>query len=99
MGGQPSAAQAGNMVRVTYQLLATMTESTQQDYLKTAKRALGLTWDEFAKRAGIHPRAFKTYRMPDGSGDHRPLPPLARKSIEQLLAEHRKSMSGASNRP
>ena len=72
-----------------------MNEPTQQDYLKAAKRSLGLTWDEFAAHAGIHPRAFKTYRMPDDSLDHRPLPALARRSIEQLLAQRRKAMPSA----
>ena len=72
-----------------------MNEPTQQDYLKAAKRTLGLTWDEFAAQAGIHPRAFKTYRMPDDSRDHRPLPALARRSIEQLLAQRRKAMPSA----
>ena len=83
------------MVRNTYPRTVIMTEPTQQDYLKAAKRTLGLTWDEFAAQAGIHPRAFKTYRMPDDSLDHRPLPALARRSIEQLLAQRRKAMPSA----
>ncbi|MCB1930808.1 MAG: hypothetical protein KDH17_22615 [Rhodocyclaceae bacterium] len=80
-----------------YHATTTMSEPTQQAYLKAAKRALGLTWDEFAAQAGIHPRAFKTYRMPEHSQDHRPLPALARRSIDQLLAQHQQLMSKASN--
>ena len=48
-----------------------MPDHSQEDYLKTAKRELGLTWDELAAQAGIHPRALKTYRMPVTSKDHR----------------------------
>lgn len=67
-----------------------MEDQSQQDYLKAAKEALGLEWDEFAAKAGIKPRAFKTYRMPDSSKDHRTLPDLARSAINRLLADHKK---------
>jgi len=59
-------------------------------YLHSAKDELGMTWDAFAEAAGIDPRALKNYRMPDNSGNKRPLPELGRRSIEQLLTEHRK---------
>lgn len=65
-------------------------EPTQQEYLRAAKEALSaiyprLTWDRFAEKAGIEPRAFKTYRMPADSNDYRTLPRLARNAIEALL--------------
>lgn len=73
-----------------------MKEESQQDYLKAAKATLGVEWDEFAEMAGIKPRAFKTYRMPDSSKDHRALPDLARRAIDVLLADHAKKMRRAS---
>lgn len=75
-----------------------MTKQSQQDYLRTAKEALGLNWDTFAEKAGIKPRAFKTYRMPDSSKDHRTLPDLARRAIDGLLAGHQKKMQRASRK-
>lgn len=72
-----------------------MTKQSQQDYLRAAKEALGLDWDAFAEMAGIKPRAFKTYRMPDSSKDHRTLPDLARRVIDGLLADHQKKMRRA----
>lgn len=68
-----------------------MTEQTQQEYLKAAKATLGLEWDDLAKKAGIKPRALKTYRMPDSSKDHRGLPDLARDAIDRLLADHKRA--------
>jgi len=65
-------------------------EPRQQDYLLAAKATLGLTWDELAVAAGIEPRALKNYRMPDGSQNHRGMPKLARRAIEQLLVAHEK---------
>jgi hypothetical protein len=61
---------------------------SQQDYLRAAKAALGMEWDEFAVAAGIKPRAFKNYRLPDHSDDHRRMPDLARRAVDQLLREH-----------
>jgi hypothetical protein len=72
-----------------------MTEQTQQEYLKAAKATLGVEWDDFAALAGIKPRAFKTYRMPDSSNDHRGLPNLARRAIDSLLSDHQKAMRKA----
>lgn len=67
-------------------------ENAQKSWLSAAKRSLSehhknLTWDGFAKLAGIDPRAFKTYRMPEGSVDYRVMPSLARSAIETLLAK------------
>ncbi|TBM41326.1 hypothetical protein [Vibrio cholerae] len=60
---------------------------TQKDYLNAAKKKLGITWDELAKKSNIHPRALKTYRMPYESKDYRAMPPLAKDAIERLLNE------------
>lgn len=67
-----------------------MGSSSQKSWLTAAKRTLskhhsGLTWDGFAKLAGIDPRAFKTYRMPEDSSDYRTMPSLARSAVENLL--------------
>ncbi len=66
------------------------TPMQQQDYLRAAKDELEVRWDDLAEMAGIAPRALKTYRLPDASADHRGMPNLARRSIDQLLAEHRR---------
>ena len=63
---------------------------SQQPYLQAAKAKLGMTWDALAVAAGIEPRALKNYRMPDGSQNHRGMPKLARRAIEQLLLAHEK---------
>jgi hypothetical protein len=63
---------------------------SQQSFLHAAKSELGLTWDALAVAAGIEPRALKNYRMPDESQNHRGMPKLARRAIEQLLTEHQK---------
>ena len=67
-----------------------MDYQSQQDYLKTAKAILEVEWDTFAEMAGIKPRAFKTYRMPNTSKDHRTLPNLARNAIDRLLDDQKK---------
>lgn len=67
-----------------------MTELTQLEYLQAAKEELGVMWDELAELAGINPRAFKTYRMPPASKDHRAMPNLAKNAIGALLVKHRK---------
>lgn len=66
-----------------------MAEQTQQEYLRSAKAVLGMEWDTLAQKAGIKPRAFKTYRMPVTSKDYRPLPALARSAIDRLLSDHK----------
>lgn len=62
---------------------------SQQDFLHEAKASLGLTWDALAVAAGIEPRALKNYRMPDESQNHRCMPRLARRAIDQLLEGRR----------
>lgn len=63
----------------------------QQLFLQAAKAEPGMTWDALAVAAGIEPRALKNYRMPDGSQNHRGMPKLARRAIEQLLLMHKKT--------
>jgi hypothetical protein len=65
--------------------LKSMSNPSQQDFLKAAKDQLGMTWDELATASGINPRALKTYRMPDTSKDFRPLPDLARAAVARLV--------------
>jgi hypothetical protein len=63
-------------------------EPSQQEFLRQAKEVLGLTWDALAEAAEINPRALKNYRLPDNSQDHRGMPLLARRAVENLLAVH-----------
>ena len=63
---------------------------SQQSFLHAVKAELGMTWDALAVAAGIEPRALKNYRMPDGSQNHRGMPKLARRAIEQLLLAHQR---------
>lgn len=65
-------------------------EQRQQEFLQAAKAELGLTWDELAEQSGIAPRALKNYRMPDDSQNHRGMPSLARRAVQQLLDAHAK---------
>lgn len=65
-------------------------EPTQQEFLQAAKAELCLTWDELAEQSGIAPRALKNYRMPDHSQNHRCMPSLARRAVQQLLEAHAK---------
>jgi hypothetical protein len=65
-------------------------EQAQQDFLREAKATLGLTWDDLAVKAGIVPRTFQNYRLPDDSANHRTMPRLAREAIQRLLDDHAK---------
>jgi hypothetical protein len=63
---------------------------SQKAWLAAVKRTLskerpGLTWDELADMAGIDPRAFKTYRMPESSADFRRMPSLVQAAIKALV--------------
>jgi predicted PP-loop superfamily ATPase len=78
------------MVRTAYSRLD-MSDQTQLELLQSTKEVLNVTWDELAERAGINPRALKTYRMPLTSKDYRPMPFLARSAIQRLLNESRKN--------
>lgn len=65
---------------------------SQKAWLSAAKRTLsrarpGLTWNDFSQLAGIDPRAFKTYRMPEQSADYRKMPSLVESTIKNLLEQ------------
>ena len=62
----------------------------QQDFLYAAKVALDVDWDTLALRAGIKPRAFKSYRLPESSKGFRAMPDLARAAIDDLLRTSKK---------
>lgn len=78
------------MVRVAYLQMKFMASQSQQDFLRQAKEKLNCTWDGLAELSGIHPRALKTYRMPDESDNFRPINPLAKAAIERLLQDQKK---------
>lgn len=64
----------------------------QKSFLAAAKMALShgakrLTWDRFAARVGVEPRALKTYRMPAESSDYRTMPKLLIEKIKTLVKE------------
>lgn len=64
--------------------------SSQKSWLTAVKRGLSrrhpdLTWDDFARLAEVDPRAFKTYRMPEGSENYRSMPDHIRLRVEKLL--------------
>lgn len=76
----------------------------QKAFLASAKRALSadgvkLTWDQFAARVGVEPRAMKTYRMPVGSRDFRTMPKLAIEKIESLVREASEAFTSAASAP
>jgi len=67
-------------------------KKSQRDYLREVKSSLktrhpDLTWDGLAKMLDVEPRALKTYRMPETSGDYRTMPRLVRNAIEALLGK------------
>ncbi|MBG6074071.1 MULTISPECIES: hypothetical protein [unclassified Polaromonas] len=65
--------------------------STQKDYLQATKKALrAKTWDALAEMAGVAPRALKTYRMPDDSGEYRGMPNPVKKVFDLLLEKNSK---------
>lgn len=64
----------------------------QKSFLAAAKAALAqpgkkLTWDQFAVKVGVEPRAMKTYRMPADSSDYRTMPKLLIEKIEALVQD------------
>lgn len=63
-------------------------QPSQQDLLQTTKNLLDVTWDELAGQAGIMARALKNCRLPDTSKNHRGMPDLARRAVENMLDGH-----------
>jgi hypothetical protein len=60
-------------------------DPSQQELLHAAKSELDVDWDTLALRAGIKPRALKSYRLPASSTGSRAMPDLARAAIADLL--------------
>lgn len=66
--------------------------NSQKSVLIAVKTALArkgerLTWDQFAQRLGVEPRALKTYRVPPESNDYRTMPKLLVEKIEAVLRD------------
>lgn len=68
-------------------------EQTQQQFLKSIKEEIGITWDKLASRAGIKPRALKTYRLPESSSEHRGMSAPVKAAILNVLEEHRRNVN------
>lgn len=68
-----------------------MAEQSQQDFLKTVKGELGVTWEELSDIIGVKYRAIKTYRMPEGSKDHREMKAMVRGHIERKVSEYKEA--------
>lgn len=72
-----------------------MTEKSQQEFLKSLKDELGVTWDELALLSGIKSRALKTYRMPVDSKDFRTLNDLAKAALIRAKTDREKESKRA----
>ena len=60
----------------------------QQEFLRQAMEALGMTRDAFAKRFTVPRRTLDKWLLPDTSNDYRPLPDMARAYINEVLQEN-----------
>ncbi|MBR8426381.1 MULTISPECIES: transcriptional regulator [Burkholderia cepacia complex] len=58
---------------------------TQQDFLRHAMNALGMTREEFAERIGAKKRALDNWLLPSGSAEYRSMPDMAWKFIREIL--------------
>ncbi len=59
----------------------------QQDFLRAAKRELGLGYSSLAAELGVSPRTIEKWAMSESSPDHRPMPLIARRFVLKLLDE------------
>ena len=62
----------------------------QQDFLRAAKRELGLSYPSLARELGVSARTIEKWAMTRASPDHRPMPLIARRFILKLLDEHKR---------
>ncbi len=69
--------------------IAHMTTETQQDFLKSCKADLGVTWDKFADLAGVVPSTFKTYRMPCDSKHYRAMNKFVLDAVVRVVRHHK----------
>lgn len=70
----------------------------QQEFLRVAKRELGLTYPAFARELGISARTIEKWAMDPSSPDHRPMPLMARRFIVKLLDERKRKYLAAGDR-
>src|SRR3954469_18897455 len=59
---------------------------TQQVLLRDAMRRLDMTRDAFADRIGSRRRALDTWLLPDESKEFRAMPEVARRFVQEILA-------------
>ncbi len=59
----------------------------QRDFLRIAKRELGLTYPGLAGKLGVAPRTMDKWAMDPASPDHRAMPLIARRFVLHLLDE------------
>lgn len=64
----------------------------QQDFLRVAKRELGLTYPALARELGVAARTIEKWSMDPASADHRPMPLMARRFILKLLDERKRAV-------
>lgn len=61
----------------------------QQEFLRLAKRELGLTYPALAQELGVSARTIEKWAMDPASPDHRPMPLIAKRFIVKLLDERK----------
>jgi hypothetical protein len=60
---------------------------SQQDFLRDAMAALGLTREQFAERIGAKKRALDNWLLPGDSKEFRAMPVMAWKFIREILSK------------
>lgn len=61
----------------------------QQEFLRVAKRELGLTYPALALELGVSARTVEKWALDPASGDHHPMPLMATRFIVRLLDERK----------
>jgi transcriptional regulator with XRE-family HTH domain len=70
----------------------------QRQFLRAAKRELGLTYPALAREIGVAARTIEKWSMDSESPDHRPMPLIARRFILKLLDERKRAVLLAGDR-
>ncbi len=70
----------------------------QQQFLRVAKRELGLTYPALARELGVSARTIEKWAMDRSSPDHRPMPLIATRFIVKLLGERKRELLAAGDR-
>lgn len=65
-------------------------DQSQQDFLREAMQALGLTRDAFGRRFSVPRSTLDKWMAPSGSKEHRAMPEIAWAYIREVLAVDRK---------